>query len=185
MGMSLLYSTGVAGVWGAGGGFNALALWAGDEEKSDLFKQTMPYNYNMRNSENWPFVSALWQGCWPSSAFISGDQSWEAGPMFGSDLSTGNGWNTAWELPSCSMGGMHRDYFVMGNVTGPAGTPLAACNVELFLTSTNAYVSQGTTDSNGNYMLATPFTGAQHFIYANYANGTYVGSSGNTLTPNF
>ena len=63
-------------------------------------------------------------------------------------------------------------------------TALAAAVVELYLTSTNQLVSSGVTNTAGYYFLPTPYAGQNHFIYANYNSGQYVGASVNTLTPN-
>jgi hypothetical protein len=83
-------------------------------------------------------------------------------------------------------GGAYRPGYLVGKCTMADGTTaLAAASVDLFLTSTNQFVSSGQTDPNGNYMLPTPFLAQNHYIYANYSNSTFVGASANTLLPNF
>lgn len=158
--------------------------WLGilDEEKCDLYKPRFGFNYQHRSNDtivpDTPFLEL-----WPCSAFASGDQT-QGYYMLGGDQAAADcGWS-AWEPWSASSGGSHKDYFVQGVVTDNSGNPLASAAVSMFLTATDAFVARGQTDQNGNFSLPSPFGGQSHYIVANYASGTYVGASVNTLTPN-
>lgn len=64
------------------------------------------------------------------------------------------------------------------------GAPLGSCIVQGFVTATDAYVGQCTSDSGGYYELPTSHAGAQHYIVAYRAGSPDVaGTSVNTLTP--
>jgi hypothetical protein len=145
-----------------------------DEQKSDLTKPEYSFDNQLR------FVSyavrqSLSDG-WPASDFSNVNTG-----FLGGDNST----ESLFEQPSASVGGMSRQSFVIGSVLSPTGLPIGSCVVMLYLASTGQLVFSGVTDPNGNYMLPTPYAGQNHFIYANYNSGQYIGSSVSTLTPNF
>jgi hypothetical protein len=150
-----------------------------DEEKDDRYTPSFNWNYRMRTCDTEYFTGTN-LNLWTASYFASGDPLNGIAYIVGQDMIDGS-WYEPWSLYNS---GTNRPSFVIGNVQLGGGSPLAAANVDLFLTSTNQFVSSGITDTNGNYMLPTPFAGQNHYVYANYAN-VYVGSSINTLTPNF
>lgn len=145
-----------------------------DEQRSDVTKLEFGYDYHLRTPES-AMPLTLYLG-WPYSSWVGGQSA---------VLGANNSDRAPFESINASIGGMSRQSFVMGQVTDPNGNLLGLCVVDLYLTSTAAFVSGGTTDINGYYMLPTPFAAQNHFIYCNYNNGQYVGASVNTLTPNF
>jgi hypothetical protein len=150
-----------------------------DEDKSDLYKSRFDYAYQMRRPGAIVSKSGYTEK-WPRSRGLSGDPSVSLYP-FGQDAAEGG----LYEPVTVTDSGFSRPYFVMGRVVDTGGNPLAAATVNLYLSSTEAFVSSGITNQNGNYQLPTPFAGQNHFVYANYAGNTYVGASADTLTPNF
>lgn len=150
-----------------------------DEEKDDRWKSRFGFIYQMRNTED-NYVCYPTLQLWPGAAWVN-----NAGLIQGQDAGNGAPYYIAFEPWSVMNGGTYRPGYIMGQCATSAGTPLVGAVVVLALTSTDQYVSNGTTDGNGNYMLPTPFTGQNHYVYANYASGVAVGASINTLTPNF
>lgn len=79
------------------------------------------------------------------------------------------------------VGGSTSALGIIGVTRDQYGTPVGSCVVQLFLTSTDALVIEGTSDVSGNFLLTTPFTG-QHFIVAYKATAPDIfGTTVNTL----
>src|SRR4051812_11749193 len=109
-----------------------------DEEKSDLYTPTIWWNYRLRNTGTFD-VQCPFYRLWPNSRFAACDPG--AIYMIGQDVNDG----TSFEPSSVFNGGNYRPYFVQGQVLGPGSTPLAACDMDLYLTSTAGWVSAGIT----------------------------------------
>ena len=180
MGMQLLWSSGVAGVTGLGGGFNVNYI---QDENDDRSLPQFNWNYQLRDAVS-QVSQSRWQGLWPRMAFISGDSTAALAP-FGQDLSDGTSYDTSFELWSASRGGAARHAFLMGQVQNTSGAALAGANLYLYLTATGQLVNTGVSDQNGNYQLGSIFPAANHQIYVNYGPNTLTGGSANNLTPNF
>lgn len=148
-----------------------------DEDNSDLWISRYGYVYQMRGARS-NRDHANFYTLWPRSKQMAGDPS-APGFLGGQDAADGG----LFEPITAIEGGSSRGYFIHGVCVDGSGAPLAAAVVELFLTSTDTKIAQGTTDSNGIYSLGTPYTGQNHYIVANYGPNTYVGASVNTLQP--
>ena len=153
-----------------------------DEEHDDRYKLQFNWNYQLRDDSG-QSAKSLFIGLWPTSSLMGGDPLNVSGAIstLGMDAANVSG---VYEPRSNTNTGTARYSFVMGNVQF-SGSGLASVTLDLFLASTNQLVSTGATDTNGNYMLPTPYAGQNHYIYANYSGGTYVGASVATLLPNF
>ena len=156
---------------------NLLAIT--DEGKNDLWRGRYQYDYQTRGVAT-QMDKYGWTSYWPSPKMMGGDPI--TSPFM---LGQENGDGMRFELSSTQDSGTARPYFVMGQCVTSVGAGLANCAIELFLTSNNALVSTGVTDALGYYQMPTPYAGQTHFVVANYSNGTYVGASVSTLTPNF
>jgi len=147
-----------------------------DRGESDLTNPRFYFDYQMRGArvtrDRYGFTSL-----WPRSRMMMGNPDDDL--ILGVDTSEGG----RYEPMNFTETGSQRGYFIHGMCVDGAGSPLAAAIVELYLTATDAFVSQGQTDSNGIYSLPTPYTGQNHKIYANYGPNTLVGASIDTLTP--
>lgn len=150
-----------------------------DEEKDDRWKSGIFYNYQLRHCDV-VYAKNTYLALWPCSMWIN-----NVSPIIGQDLQDGTSHHAAFEHWTVNPAGTYRPGYVVGQCTTAGGIPLAGAVVVLALTSTDQYVSSGITDSNGNYMLPSSFAAQNHYVYANYSSGTYVGASVNTLTPNF
>ena len=78
-------------------------------------------------------------------------------------------------------GGITSGLAIIGVTRDAYGSPMDTCVVQLFLTSTDALVVEGTSDANGAFSLLSPFTG-QHYIVAYKATAPDIfGTTVNTL----
>jgi len=73
---------------------------------------------------------------------------------------------------------------IIGQTLNSVGGALGSCTIRGFLTATNAFVNQVTSDSGGYYELPTPYVGQQHYLVA-YQPGSpdVAGTSIDELTP--
>lgn len=73
---------------------------------------------------------------------------------------------------------------IIGMTLDSTGAPLGSCIVQGYLTATDAFVGQMTSDSGGYYELPTAYSGQNHYIVAYKAGSPDVaGTSVNTLVP--
>jgi hypothetical protein len=79
------------------------------------------------------------------------------------------------------VGGATSALGIIGITRDQYGTPVGACVVQLFLTSTDALVIEGTSDANGNFLLTTPFTGTHYIVAYKAASPDIFGTTVNTL----
>jgi hypothetical protein len=79
------------------------------------------------------------------------------------------------------VGGSTSALAIIGVSRDQYGTPLGSCVIQLFLTDTDAFVQEVTSDANGNFTVLTPFTGT-HYVVAYKATAPDVfGTTVNTL----
>jgi len=148
-----------------------------DEEKSDIASTRYNWNYQMRTPSTsvdlYPFFSG-----WSYSKGMSGDPSVPT-YLFGQDAID----RVAFEMYSNVFAGNTRPWYIRGQCLDGASGPVAGVNLDMFLKGTKVLVASGVSDQNGFYSLPSFYFGLDHEIYANYANGTLVGASVNTLEP--
>lgn len=72
----------------------------------------------------------------------------------------------------------------MGTTKDASSVPIGGAVVQTFVTSTDAYVSETTSDDNGRYEAGTPNAGVAHYLVA-YIPGSpdRAGTTVNTLIP--
>jgi hypothetical protein len=148
-----------------------------DEDGNDLYSPRYQWSYQMRGPSKVADGYGFFSG-WPASRGMSGDPSVPMYPV-GNDA----GECTAFEPFSLPVGGTYRPWYMRGQCKDGSGSPVAAANLDMFLTGTKVLVSSGISDQNGYYELPSPYFGVNHEIYANYANGVLVGATVNTLQP--
>jgi hypothetical protein len=140
-----------------------------DEETGGLWRAVDGWIYHQRHRSQ--MSGGSYKELWPRSGF-SQDLS-----MFG------NSYNDRADFAPQEFGfsGKQGHYSIRGQVLDNASIPVSGATVLAFLTSTNAVVGSATSDVNGNYVIATPFTVAQHYVVA--FNGSIAqGATVNTLT---
>lgn len=144
-----------------------------DEERSGLFSPQFGYGYHKRGEQATSFE---WepQQRWPWSIMSGGDPSVPLSPMVN---------NIAYEPTNLGIGGYYRPYYVRGTVKDSVGNVVGGATVQLFVTSTDKFVAEGQTNSNGSYEVPTP-SAVAHYAVA-YVTGSpdRAGSTVNTLTP--
>lgn len=148
-------------------------LHIADADDYDLYSVRFDYSYQGRHPAHFAGNGQSFFRGWPSSkGMCNGDNSW----MFGLDASTSE--TDGYEPSNVMDGGTYRPWFIRGRCTDNNGAALAACDVEVYTAVTDIYQSKGITDQNGYYMLPVQFgPGTSFIVYANYANGTYVGAT--------
>jgi len=123
-----------------------------------------------------PFTDAL---LWPSPRFMSGDPGTPLAP-FSEDAVQMNRYGVYTAQDSGIMSAKK----ITGITRDSAGNPLGSCIVQGFITSTDTFVGQVTSDSGGYYELPTIYPSTQHYLVA-YKPGSpdVAGASLNTIVP--
>lgn len=167
----MLWTAAIAGIYGA-------MLGIFDEEKTDLSTPRYDWNYRLRtpasNIDGYGYF-----GAWPSSRGVGGDPNTQM-YLQGQD---GANANSQFEPYMDVFGGTYRPYFIKGLCVDGASTPLQSVVVELFLTTTDVFVSRVQSDVNGIYSAPTPYLAQNHYAVANYGPNTLIGATVNTLQP--
>jgi hypothetical protein len=149
-----------------------------DEEKTELWGARFDYAYRMRGPK---FVDKPnnFATAWPFSRGMTGDPS--TAVMLGNEnLSGASG---TFEISNLGLSGNYRPYYVKGLCQDGSANAISSVNLDMFLTGTKTLVASGISDQAGYYSLPSIYFGLPHEIYANYASGTLVGASVNTLIP--
>ncbi len=129
-----------------------------------------------RNAQLRPWEDGM---LWPRSNFMCGDISAAPLALFGMDPSQQNRWGVGPD-----EGGGQQQLKIRGTTRDSGGNPLGNCVVQGFVTSTEAFVGQVTSDTGGYYELPTPFVAKAHYLVAYKPGGPDVaGTTVNTLVP--
>jgi hypothetical protein len=89
-----------------------------------------------------------------------------------------------WEPFHYGFGGSQSTKFIVGECRDSLGAVVSGAVVQGFLTATDGFVAETTSDANGRYELGTPNPGAQHYIVAYRAGSPDIaGTTVNTLVP--
>ena len=121
---------------------------------------------------------------WPLSSVISGDRAADFG-IFGRDAADGGDFYRTWSPWQRSLRGNGRAaQFTPGYTYNDVGGILGGAEVQIFLTSNDAYVGNTFSDNNGWYQAWSVYPGQQHYFVA-YAPGSpdVAGTTVRTLTP--
>lgn len=122
---------------------------------------------------------------WPASRLQSGDRTADFG-MFGDDWGDpGGDFYESWSPWQRSLRGNGRAaQFTPGYTYNDVGGILGGAEVQIFLTSNDAYVGNTFSDNNGWYQAWSVYPGQQHYFVA-YAPGSpdVAGTTVRTLTP--
>jgi hypothetical protein len=139
-----------------------------------MIDKSFVWDFTGGKSQTQPFSDgALW-----GKSRMGADNS--AGMFFNND----NQSSGRYEAESTEITGGQQQLKIRGNTLNSAGTALGSCIVMGYVTSTNTFVGQCTSDSGGYYELPTPYTGQNHYIVAYQVGSPSVaGTSLNTLTP--
>ena len=99
---------------------------------------------------------------------------------FGGDVGVfGKGWSERYYRHS--QGAASRVGFV-GVTRDQYGTPVGSCVVQLFLTATDAFIMEVTSDASGNFLLQSWYSPDTHYIVAYKAGSPDIfGTTVNTL----
>lgn len=102
-----------------------------------------------------------------------------AGALLGDDASETGVWG-AFELDESGGAQIKK---IIGTTRDGSGNPLGSCVVRGFVTATNVFVGQVTSDPAGYFELPTVFTGAHYLVCYQAGSPDLEGTSVNTLTP--
>lgn len=88
-----------------------------------------------------------------------------------------------WDSRPAAGGGAQRRK-IIGTTLDSGGSPLGNCIVQGFVTATDTFVFQVTSDTAGYFELPTQYVAAQHYLVAYKAGSPDIaGTTLNTLTP--
>jgi len=140
-----------------------------------------------RAANNWQRRSMLstwdrigWCGLWPRSQMMGSDTDIPMGMLGQSSDNSGE-----FEPWSAHGSGTQTVKFIKGTTFDNVGAPLANAVVQGFVTSTDAFVGQVTSNTDGTYILPTHNTAATaHYVVAYKAGSPDVaGTTVNTILP--
>jgi hypothetical protein len=159
---------------GANSGFGASTVLVATDERNLL--PFMRWNVYAERTQMSPWTDGR---LWSTSSFMGGAG---AGTLFA--LTQDAGCSNCYETMSSDESGGQQALKIRGVTRDLNGNPLGSVIVRGFLTATNAFIGQCTSDSGGYYELPTPYVGAQHYLVA-YQSGSpdITGSTVDTLTP--
>ncbi len=144
-------------------------LIAADERAS---QESFRWNQNRRPA---PWTDGQ---LWPNTRMMAGDTSAPLAP-FGQDACLDSAWA---QMPEEGGGATMKK--IIGATKDSTGTPLGSCTVQGFLTATDQFVREMTSDSAGYYEFCSEFAGVPHYLVA-YKTGAHdvTGATVNTLMP--
>lgn len=149
--------------------FGYSGVFASDDERGnqDNFQWSVPFHQ----------VASFADGLlWPNSRGLSANASF----LFGNDQ-----FNAAprWQAP-VEDGGSIAMKKIIGTTRDANGNPLGSCVVRGFLTTTNQFVRQMTSDGAGYYEFCSENSGVSHYLVAYLVGSPDVeGTTVNTLQP--
>ena len=152
-----------------------------DEDKSSLWGVGWAY-YKRAPTTQTQHGRTVDSGRWPSrSGFTSDPAGWmpACGACDRSCSAPGDfeNWSAQW-------GGTQAQKFIMGTTKDASSVPIGGAIVQSFVTSTDAYVSETTSDDNGRYESPTTNVGVAHYLVAYIAGSPdRAGTTVNTLIP--
>jgi hypothetical protein len=148
-----------------------------DEDRTSLWRAE--WSYQCRGVHLQQSASG-YIGLWPSSKISSGDPTSPL-TMLGQDSCQGARWSE-WEIGTTGAGGP--SVFLAGRTVDINSNPLTGVKVQGFVTSSEVFVGQTTSDSNANYSLGSQYIGVAHYLVA-YLPGSpdVAGTTVNTLIP--
>lgn len=114
---------------------------------------------------------------WSSSKFTGGAGGW-GGPF----LDDMDGPTSQWDVELRYTGGQQAKK-IIGTTRDSSGVAKGSCIVRGFLTATNAFVGQVTSDTGGYFELPTPNVGAHYLVAFQGGSPDQVGTTDNTLIP--
>ena len=134
-------------------------------------------------SLNRPAQIAPWEDGmrWPNSRMMGGDPSASL-YLVGQDANSVNRYESINSL-SFESGGQST-LKIRGTTQDSSGNPLGSCQVQVFRTSDDLFVSECTSDAGGYFEAPSQYPGVAHYITCYKAGSPDVtGSSINTLIP--
>lgn len=165
---------------GLGGICNALhgaiACTIPDDDTGALYRSTnnwFPRRRNINAQNVTPYFELWRRSCLSEDCSPMSNHGW---------MSTAD--HASYEEWSGGFYGKAGSYYLKGQVVNASDVPQTGVVVKGFRTSDDLFVGQTTSDSSGNYMLATPYSGVSHYIVAYLDTATdLVGTTVNNLTP--
>lgn len=116
---------------------------------------------------------------WPSSRMLSGDNGVPL-VLFGQDAAQDSQWEA---MPEENLGTPTMKK-IIGTTRDANGNPLGSCVVKGFLTASNLFLRQMTSDGAGYYEFCSEYSGATHYLVAYLVGSPDVeGTTVNTLVP--
>lgn len=113
-----------------------------------------------------------------SGARMTGGGSGMGGP-FNDDMA---GARAAWGVELRQSGGQQHKV-ITGTTRDSTSATLANCIVQGFVTDTDAYVGEATSDNAGDYRLPTRETGAHYLVAYKAGSPDVMGTTVNTIVP--
>lgn len=164
---------------GMGTGYGFFQACLPDEDRSTLWRRD--WNYYQRAPTTMPeYGSGSFEGRWPSRGGFQTDPAGGVSVM--GDAGSHNAGDYAnWEA---QYGGTQTQKFIMGTTKDANSNIIGGAVVQSFVTSTDAYVSETTSDGNGRYESPTTNVGVAHYLVA-YIVGApdRAGTTVDTLIP--
>lgn len=112
-----------------------------------------------------------------------GRPRWCGGEMGMGMLNLDAGTNGCYQQPPQAGGGQQQKK-IIGTTRDSGGAVLGSCVVQGFVTSTDAFVNQLTSDTAGYFELPTQFVGVAHYLVCYKAGSPDVGGTSlNTIVP--
>ena len=102
-----------------------------------------------------------------------------AGILFGNDFQSMG----RWDVDTQDVLGGSQQKKIVGVTRDSGGTPLGSCTVQGFLTATDAFVGETTSDSGGYFCLPTQYSGAHYLVAYRGGAPDVAGTTANTLIP--
>ena len=128
------------------------------------------YDFYMVYRDLRPMFPGYKNGWWPRGNALLGDTAVDVGVL--DSVQWGAFDQVGGESSMLGIIGVTRDQY---------GTPVGSCVIQLFLTSNDALMYEGTSDANGNFNALTTSTG-QHYVVAYKATAPDIfGTTVNTL----
>ena len=152
------------------GGFNTAMLQQVDQRN---LRQDFQFQFAGANVDR-PWDNGI---LWSRSRIAQGGSDY----LLGNDVSYAS---DSWEAPPQEVSGGQQQKKIVGSTLDSSGAALGGVIVQGFVTATEVYVGQTTSDAGGWYTLTTPYASVAHYVVCYKAGSPDVaGTSLNNLTP--
>jgi hypothetical protein len=136
------------------------------------------FSHRRRGESEFGARNRFWT-LWTKPMQMSGDLS-DGYSQIGQDSSSSGRWSP-WQKALRGNGSVK---FIMGQCKDESGASISGATVQGFVTASDLYVGETTSNSQGYYQLGTPYPATNHYLVAYKAGSPDVsGTTVNTLQP--